>query len=106
MCRWGTWRRAADSHRFGRHSWVQAVSHVIPLMVLRAVNIDRWNCNVFACDQKMTVGNYVRICMGRALWREGLAACLAALLDGSALMGVLHYMKPYEGVSLACRSLM
>ena len=54
----------------------------------------------------MTVGNYVRICMGRALWREGLAACLAALLDGSALMGVLHYMKPYEGVSLACRSLM
>lgn len=74
-----SWLCTADSHRFGRYSWVQAMSHVIPLLVLQAATIDRWNCNVFGCARIMTVGNYVRICLGRAQWRVGLAAWLSKL---------------------------
>ena len=76
------------------------------LKVFQVVNMDRWNCNVFAYARIMTVGNYVRICLGCALWRVGLVACPRASLDASALMGGLHYMKPAVGVSSACRSLM
>ena len=41
-----------------------------------------------------------------ALWCVGLAACQRASLNASALVGVLHYMKPSDRVSSACRTLM
>ena len=58
------WLCAADCHCSGRHMWVRAISHVIPLAVLQAVNVDRWNRNVFVCARKLTVGNYVRYLSG------------------------------------------
>ena len=74
------WLCAADSHRFGRCSWVRAISHVIPLAVLQAVNVDRWNRNVFMCARKLTVGNYVRYLSGL-----GAVACGSLGLVDQAL---------------------
>ena len=38
-----------------------SISHVIPLRLVQALNIYRWNCNVFGVSRKMTAGNYVRL---------------------------------------------
>ena len=55
------------SVRTGENGWLWArwsrfwpILHVIPLRVLRAVNVGHWDCNVFGCTRIMTVGNYVR----------------------------------------------
>ena len=37
-----------------------SISHVIPLRLVQALNLHRWNCNVFGASRKMTTINYVR----------------------------------------------
>ena len=51
----------ASSRSPARHCRRPSISHVIPLRLVQALNIYRWNCNVFGVSRKMTAGNYVRL---------------------------------------------